>query len=122
MLSTEILLSAVAVGLLLALAAVAKWCYAQRAVREAVEIVKRLETSESDLCHADRDLRRAVQLFRTARFKHATGQRADLMRAAKTLAEAYRLQKLMQRSGRATVPGAVRVPRRGVRSVARIGA
>lgn len=120
MLSTAVILSALAVGLLVA--AAARWCYVQRAMREAVDIMKRLETLENDLCYTDRDLRRAVQLFKMARFKHATGQRADLMRAAQTLAEAYRLQKLMQRSGRATVPGAVRVPRRGVRSVARIGA
>lgn len=96
MLSNELFLGAPAVGLLVVLAGVARWRYAQRAILEANDIVIRLETFESDLYHADRNLRRAVQLFRTARFKQGTGQRADPVRAAKALLEAYRLRTSAQ--------------------------
>jgi hypothetical protein len=122
MLSNELFLSALVVGMLVVVAAIARRSYTHRVVRDAVAIVKRVETSESDLYHADRDLRRAVQLFRTAKFKRDTGQRADPVRAAKALAQAYRLQQLMDRTVRASGQASTRVPKSNVRRVARMGA
>lgn len=122
MLSNELFLSALVVGMLVVVAVMARRHYAHRVVRDAVAIVKRLETSESDRYHADRDLRRAAQLFRTAKFKRDTGQRADPVRAAKALAQAYRLQQLMDRPVCGSVRASSRIPKSSVRRVARIGA
>jgi hypothetical protein len=63
-----------------------------------------------------------VQLFRTAKFRRDTGQRADPVHAAKYLAHAYRLQQLTRRSERVSVPGLARGVKRGVTKVVRRGA